>query len=213
MARRSSDPIKAGARRARAQRRVGAGAACTVCGETRAEALVARSRPRLCIQCYERRRGKKSTQGHHVGAKANAPLSVEIPANDHRTLSDAQYEWPPPTLQNPDGSPLIALAGCLRGIADFIGDLPEAEQNVVWATNYPPAADLFNAPMGTPAWKTKPSWYIVGKNDRAVPPDLERFVSKRMGAHTIELDSSHCPMLSQPRAVVDMILHAANGIH
>ena len=99
------------------------------------------------------------------------------------------------------------------GIADFCGDLPEAEQRVVWATNYPPAADLFNAPMGTPAWKTKPSWFIVGKNDRAVPPDLERFVSKRMDAHTIELDSSHCPMLSQPHAVVDMILQAANGIH
>jgi pimeloyl-ACP methyl ester carboxylesterase len=99
------------------------------------------------------------------------------------------------------------------GIADFCGDLPEAEQKVVWATNYPPAADLFNAPMGTPAWKTKPSWSIVGKNDRAVPPDLERFVSKRMGATTIELDSSHCPMLSQPSAVVDMILQAANGIH
>ena len=99
------------------------------------------------------------------------------------------------------------------GIADFCGDLPEAEQRVVWATNYPPAADLFNAPMGTPAWKTKPSWFIVGKNDRAVPPDLERFVSKRMGARTIELDSSHCPMLSQPAAVVDMILQAVNGIH
>jgi pimeloyl-ACP methyl ester carboxylesterase len=67
--------------------------------------------------------------------------------------------------------------------------------------------------MGTPVWKTKPSWYIVGKNDRAVPPDLERFVSKRMGATTIELDSSHVAMLSQPRAVVDMILQAANGIH
>jgi pimeloyl-ACP methyl ester carboxylesterase len=100
-----------------------------------------------------------------------------------------------------------------EGIADFCGDLPEAEQKVVWATNYPPATALFNAPMGTPAWKTKPSWYIVGKNDRTVPPDLERFLSKRMGAHTIELDSSHCPMLSQPHAVVDMILQAANGIH
>jgi pimeloyl-ACP methyl ester carboxylesterase len=98
------------------------------------------------------------------------------------------------------------------GIADFCGDLPEAEQKVVWATSYPPAADLFSAPMSTPAWKTKPSWYIVGKNDKAVPPDLERFVSKRMGAHTIELDSSHCAMLSQAQAVVDMIEKAANAV-
>jgi pimeloyl-ACP methyl ester carboxylesterase len=99
------------------------------------------------------------------------------------------------------------------GIADFCGDLAEAEQNVVWATNYPPAVDLFSAPMGVPAWKSKPSWYIVGKNDKAVPPELERFVSKRMGAHTIELDSSHCPMLSQPQNVVEMIVKAANSVH
>ena len=66
--------------------------------------------------------------------------------------------------------------------------------------------------MGTPAWKTKPSWYIVGKNDKAVPPELERFVSKRMGAQTIELESSHCPMLSQPNAVVEMIVKAASGV-
>jgi pimeloyl-ACP methyl ester carboxylesterase len=65
--------------------------------------------------------------------------------------------------------------------------------------------------MGTPAWKTKPSWYIVGKNDRAVPPDLQRFVSERMGAHTIELDSSHCPMLSKPQIVIDLIVKAAEA--
>jgi hypothetical protein len=44
-----------------------------------------------------------------------------------------------------------------------------------------------------------------------VPPDLERFVSKRMGAHTIELDSSHCPMLSQPTVVLDFIMKAVNA--
>ena len=48
------------------------------------------------------------------------------------------------------------------------------------------------------AWKSKPSWYIVAKNDRTVHPELERFVAKRMGATIYEVDSSHVPMLSTP---------------
>jgi hypothetical protein len=123
MARYSNDPIKSDARRAKARRRVGYGGTCTRCGESRAEALVARSRPKLCMQCYAVRRGKKGTEAHHLGGEANSPLKVEISANDHRTLSDVQYDWPPGALENPDGSPLMALSNCLRGIADFIGEL------------------------------------------------------------------------------------------
>jgi pimeloyl-ACP methyl ester carboxylesterase len=100
------------------------------------------------------------------------------------------------------------------GISDFCGDLPESEQNVVWATHYPPDVNLFNQPLiETPAWKTKPSWSIIGKQDRTVHPDLERFLAKRMGATALELDSSHTPMLSQPNAVIDVIIKAANAVH
>ena len=62
------------------------------------------------------------------------------------------------------------------------------------------------------AWKSKPSWYIVANNDRTVHPELERFVAKRMGATTYEVDSSHVPMLSNPDVVLDVIRAAANGI-
>jgi pimeloyl-ACP methyl ester carboxylesterase len=62
------------------------------------------------------------------------------------------------------------------------------------------------------AWKTKPSWFIVAKNDRTVHPDLQRFVAKRMNATVRETDSSHVPMLSQPSLVVDVIRSAANAI-
>jgi pimeloyl-ACP methyl ester carboxylesterase len=100
-----------------------------------------------------------------------------------------------------------------EGVSSFAGDLPEAEQKVVWATHYAPDANLFNHPLNcAPAWKTKPSWYIVGKQDKTVHPDLERFLAKRMGATTIELDSSHVAMLSQPDAVVDVIVKAANAV-
>jgi hypothetical protein len=123
MPRRSSDPIKAGVRKAKAQRRVGQGAACTQCGESRPEALVARSRPKLCVQCYAVRRCKKRTETNHIAGKANSPITVEVPTNDHRMLSDAQYEWPPNVLQNPDGRPVLKAAGFIAGAADFIQDL------------------------------------------------------------------------------------------
>ena len=72
-------------------------------------------------------------------------------------------------------------------------------------------ADLFNQKLKGTAWKSKPSWYIVGKQDRTVHPDLERFFAKRMGATTYELDSSHVPMLSQPERVLDVIRAAAKA--
>jgi len=98
------------------------------------------------------------------------------------------------------------------GIKYFAGDLSEQEQQLVWATQGVPDADLFNQRMDGTAWRTKPSWYIVGKNDRTVHPDLERFVAKRMGAKTYEADSSHVPMLSNPRLVIDVIRTAANAV-
>jgi pimeloyl-ACP methyl ester carboxylesterase len=75
-----------------------------------------------------------------------------------------------------------------------------------------PQPDLFNAKAGGTAWKSKPSWYIVGKKDHTVHPDLERFFAKRMGATTYELDTSHVPMLSQPESVLDVIRTAAKAV-
>ena len=98
------------------------------------------------------------------------------------------------------------------GIGCFAGDLPEQEQQLVWATQGVPAADLFTQQLPGTAWRTKPSWYVVANHDRTVQPDLERFVAKRMGAHTYDLDSSHVAMLSQPDAVLDVIRTAANSI-
>ena len=86
---------------------------------------------------------------------------------------------------------------------------------VVWATQCVPAPDLFNAKAGGTAWKSKPSWYVVAKNDRTIQPDCERFLAKRMGATTSEVASSHVVMLSQPQVVIDVIrkaIKAAQGV-
>jgi pimeloyl-ACP methyl ester carboxylesterase len=98
------------------------------------------------------------------------------------------------------------------GIPEFAGDLPEAEQKLVWATQMAPLADLFEQPVPGAAWKSKPTYYIVGTEDRTVQPDLQRFLAKRMNAKVTELASSHVPMLSQPRRVYEVIREAAESV-
>jgi pimeloyl-ACP methyl ester carboxylesterase len=98
------------------------------------------------------------------------------------------------------------------GIGYFAGDLSAQEQKVVWATQGAPVADLLEQKVEGTAWRSKPSWYIVAKNDRTVQPELERFLAKRMGATTYETDSSHVPMLSNPSLVIDVIRTAANAV-
>ena len=98
------------------------------------------------------------------------------------------------------------------GVECFAGDLPEAEQQLVWATHYAPAADLFADNAEGVAWRSKPSWYVVANNDRTVHPELERFVADRMDATTYDVDSSHVPMLSHPDLVLDVIRTAAKTV-
>ena len=100
-----------------------------------------------------------------------------------------------------------------NGTEFFAGDLSEEEQKLVWATHYAPVADLFHQQKikSTP-WKSKPSWYILTTQDHTVHPDLQRWVSKRMGATVVEVESSHVPMLSKPDVVIEVIRKAAKAI-
>src|SRR5260221_9224354 len=95
------------------------------------------------------------------------------------------------------------------GVECFAGDLSEQDKRVVWATHHSPAADLFTQKHDGVAWRSKPSSYIVATNDRTVQPALQRFVAKRMNATTLEVASSHVPMLSNPKLVIEVILTAA----
>jgi pimeloyl-ACP methyl ester carboxylesterase len=98
------------------------------------------------------------------------------------------------------------------GIDSFAGDLTDEEKELVWATATSPVPDLFTQKVPGVAWKSKPSAYVVATSDRTVPPELERFVAKRMGATTYEVDSSHVAMLSHPDVVLNAIRTLANSI-
>jgi pimeloyl-ACP methyl ester carboxylesterase len=91
----------------------------------------------------------------------------------------------------------------------FAGDLPRERARALYATQQPIAKTLFNGRPTVAAWRTKPSWYAVSKQDQTTSPDLERFLAKRMGATTIEVDSSHLSIISHPKEITDLILAAA----
>lgn len=114
------DPIQKYARSAKAVRRVGTDAQCS-CGERRPEAFTACSTPPVCAACKRKSEGTSTRDEHHVAGKANSPVTIPVPVNDHRAeLSVAQYDWPKETLDNKDHSPLLAAAGAVRGSVDTI---------------------------------------------------------------------------------------------
>lgn len=92
----------------------------------------------------------------------------------------------------------------------FAADLSPKQQALVYATQTPAFHTVFDDKSGAPAWKNKPTWYVVAKNDKSIHPDLERFMAKRMKAKTIELESSHVEMLARPAEVLKVIEEAAN---
>ncbi|MEI5582452.1 MULTISPECIES: alpha/beta fold hydrolase [unclassified Agromyces] len=91
----------------------------------------------------------------------------------------------------------------------FAADLPAKQTAVLATAQRPVAASALFTPSGEPAWKTIPSWYLVAAHDRVIPPEAELAMAERAGSTTVEVDSSHAAMISQPSAVVDLILDAA----
>jgi pimeloyl-ACP methyl ester carboxylesterase len=98
------------------------------------------------------------------------------------------------------------------GVEYFAGDLTDEEKELTWATAMSPVADLFTQKVDGVAWRTKPSWYIVGNNDHTVNPLLERSAAQRMGATTYDLETSHVPMVSRPDRVLEVVRTAANAV-
>jgi pimeloyl-ACP methyl ester carboxylesterase len=91
----------------------------------------------------------------------------------------------------------------------FAQDLPKATTSAMAVSQRPGALGALVSPSGEPAWKTIPSWYLVAKQDRIIPPQAERRMAKRAGARTVVIDSSHVAMMSHPTEVTALIRKAA----
>jgi hypothetical protein len=144
-----NNPISAYQRRATAARR-SAGKKCA-CGESRPEALIPNSNPTICAACDRKNKGRSLNDDHHLAGKANHTLTVPTPVNDHRAeLSVAQYDWPKITRENPDGCPLIAAAGCIRGFVDWV--VYTVKHGLLWIAGLLEALSEFLAKVYGPKW-------------------------------------------------------------
>jgi pimeloyl-ACP methyl ester carboxylesterase len=94
-------------------------------------------------------------------------------------------------------------------LRDFASDIPAAKAKVLYAVQGRVADTLFASRTTQAAWHTKPTWYAVSTQDRTTNPDLQRFLAKRMGAHTTELASSHVSLISHPTEIAQLIIEAA----
>jgi pimeloyl-ACP methyl ester carboxylesterase len=93
----------------------------------------------------------------------------------------------------------------------FAQDLNAKQQGLIFATQKPASQSIFGDKSEAPAWKQKPSWFIITKNDRAINPELQRFMAKRINAKTTEIESSHVVMFSHPKEVLAVIEAAATS--
>ena len=96
--------------------------------------------------------------------------------------------------------------------ASFAADVSADAAAFMADSQVPWGVEALDGAVTEPAWRTKPSWYLVSTEDRMIPPDAQRVMSKRAGSTVVEVRGSHAVYVSQPTAVADLIAKAANGV-
>ena len=114
----------------------------------------------------------------------------------------------PPILPPQDGYLFLDRA---KFQASFAADVSGQLAAMMADAQVPWGLAAIGGAVSEPAWRTKPSWYVVATDDRMIAPDAQRAMSKRAGSQVTEVKASHAVYLSQPRAVADVITKAANG--
>jgi pimeloyl-ACP methyl ester carboxylesterase len=114
----------------------------------------------------------------------------------------------PPILPPVDGFLLLDKA---KFPASFAGDVSPEKAEFMADSQVPWGVDALGGTISEAAWKAKPTWYLLTTEDRMLPPDTQRLMSKRAGATVVEVKSSHAVYVSHPQAVADIIEEAARG--
>ena len=96
--------------------------------------------------------------------------------------------------------------------ASFAADLSPSDAAFMADSQMPWGLDALNGAVSEPAWRAKPSWYLVATEDHMIPPPAQRAMSERIGATTTEVAASHAVYVSQPRAVADLIAKAIDSV-
>ena len=115
----------------------------------------------------------------------------------------------PPILPPRDG---FLFLDRTRFRESFAADVSAEAAAFMADSQVPWGLDALNGAVSEPAWKTKPAWYLVAKDDRMIPPDAQRAMAKRAGSRVSEVNGSHAVYVSQPKAVAEIIAKAAEGV-
>src|SRR5579863_739253 len=97
--------------------------------------------------------------------------------------------------------------------ADFAADIPPEKAAFMARAQVPISTDAFTHKVSNPAWKTKPTWYMVASSDRSINPIQERMMAKRANATTVEVNSSHVAYMSHPKEAAKLVEDAATHAH
>ncbi|WP_430391181.1 alpha/beta hydrolase [Dyella sp. 20L07] len=114
----------------------------------------------------------------------------------------------PPILPPQDGFLFLDRA---KFAAAFAGDVPAAEASFMADSQVPWGVQALAGQVTVPAWKSKPSWYLVTTEDHMIPPQAQQMMAKRAGATVAEVAGSHAIYVSKPEVVAKLIEQAAHG--
>ena len=145
--------------------------------------------------------------------KALVYIAAVVP-DEGETVGDVFHRVAPhpnaPQLQ-PDGDGFLWLQ--VDAFHNAVAPDASAEEiALMTATQKPIALKCLGEPMTKPAWKEKPSWFLVAEKDRMVSPETQRYTAERMKSKSVFLQVDHTPLISRPSAVVDLISEAAASL-
>ena len=148
--------------------------------------------------------------GLHDGVAALVYIAAFAPDKDESVgtlVADPAPGAPvPPILPPVDGFLFLDRD---KFAASFAGDLPAEDAAFLADSQVPWGLDALNGPITEPAWRAKPSWYLVATDDHMIPPPVQHQMAERAGATVAEAAGSHAIYVSQPAAVADLIKQAA----
>ena len=148
--------------------------------------------------------------GRHEGVAALVYIAAFAPDKDEPVgtlVADPAPGAPvPPILPPVDGFLFLDRD---KFAASFAGDLPAEDAAFLADSQVPWGLEALGGPITEPAWRTKPSWYLVATDDHMIPPPVQHQMAERAGATVAEAAGSHAIYVSQPAAVADLIKKAA----
>jgi pimeloyl-ACP methyl ester carboxylesterase len=151
--------------------------------------------------------------GRHQDVAALVSIAAFVPDKDESVnalIGGFPADGPqPPILPPRDGFLLLDQE---KFPASFAGDVPAEQAAFMADSQVPWGVDAPGGQITEPAWRTKPSWYLVTTEDRMIPPTAQRTMSERAGSTVIEISGSHAIYVSRPAAVAALIHDAATAV-